>query len=456
MKVWNDLGNGARAALLAGGAAVLAGAGWLWHGQAPAPQETESSPAGVMQAEPATASAPAASAPAAAAPESAPAAQDTVAEAAPEAAPEPPGFDTVRIETDGAALVAGRAAPGAGVAVLVDGAEVASVPADGTGAFAALFTLPPSDQPRRMTLEMVLADGARVASTDEVAIAPIAAPVVAAAAGSEAPQPAETAETPPAALLVTDAGAAVLTPPPADVPVSIDAISYAPDGAVLVAGHGAPGQSLRLYLDNADVALAEVGADGTWSAPLTGIAPGLYTLRADQLDAAGKVLSRFETPFKRETVEALAAAAAPESAPPAATAPASDPAPPAASAEAPATAPTTPAPTTLATAAPDQAAPVAPSAPPATASATDGATLTAAEPATPAAAPAGDAAPVAPAPPPPLTVTVQPGFTLWRIARENFGDGVMYVQVFEANRDKIRDPDLIYPGQVFTIPKPAE
>ncbi|THD85810.1 LysM peptidoglycan-binding domain-containing protein [Aliigemmobacter aestuarii] len=99
---------------------------------------------------------------------------------------------------------------------------------------------------------------------------------------------------------------------------------------------------------------------------------------------------------------------------------------------------------------------MAPSAPPATASATDGATLTAAEPATPAAAPAGDAAPVAPAPPPPLTVTVQPGFTLWRIARENFGDGVMYVQVFEANRDKIRDPDLIYPGQVFTIPKPAE
>ncbi|MBE0554368.1 MAG: LysM peptidoglycan-binding domain-containing protein, partial [Rhodobacteraceae bacterium] len=56
------------------------------------------------------------------------------------------------------------------------------------------------------------------------------------------------------------------------------------------------------------------------------------------------------------------------------------------------------------------------------------------------------------APPPPVTVTVQPGFTLWGIAKENFGDGVLYVQVYEANRDKIRDPDLIYPGQVFTIP----
>ena len=49
-------------------------------------------------------------------------------------------------------------------------------------------------------------------------------------------------------------------------------------------------------------------------------------------------------------------------------------------------------------------------------------------------------------------VTVQPGFTLWRIARENYGRGILYVQVFEANRDKIRNPNLIYPGQVFTVP----
>lgn len=52
-----------------------------------------------------------------------------------------------------------------------------------------------------------------------------------------------------------------------------------------------------------------------------------------------------------------------------------------------------------------------------------------------------------------MTITVQPGFTLWGIAEQSLGDGVAYVQVFEANKDKIRDPDLIYPGQVFTIPK---
>ena len=49
-------------------------------------------------------------------------------------------------------------------------------------------------------------------------------------------------------------------------------------------------------------------------------------------------------------------------------------------------------------------------------------------------------------------VTVQPGNTLWAISRRNYGEGLMYVRIFEANRDRIRDPDLIYPGQVFTVP----
>jgi nucleoid-associated protein YgaU len=49
-------------------------------------------------------------------------------------------------------------------------------------------------------------------------------------------------------------------------------------------------------------------------------------------------------------------------------------------------------------------------------------------------------------------ITVQPGFTLWGIAQDRFGDGVLYVQLYQANRDQIRDPDLIYPGQVFALP----
>ncbi|MDV7145016.1 LysM peptidoglycan-binding domain-containing protein [Tropicimonas sp. TH_r6] len=49
-------------------------------------------------------------------------------------------------------------------------------------------------------------------------------------------------------------------------------------------------------------------------------------------------------------------------------------------------------------------------------------------------------------------ITVQPGYTLWGIASERYGDGYDYIQIFEANRSQIRDPDLIYPGQVFELP----
>ena len=52
-------------------------------------------------------------------------------------------------------------------------------------------------------------------------------------------------------------------------------------------------------------------------------------------------------------------------------------------------------------------------------------------------------------------ITVQPGYTLWAISKGWFGDGVEYVQIFEANRDLIRDPNLIYPGQVFALPDGA-
>ncbi len=51
------------------------------------------------------------------------------------------------------------------------------------------------------------------------------------------------------------------------------------------------------------------------------------------------------------------------------------------------------------------------------------------------------------------TVTVQKGNTLWAISKRNYGLGHLYVKIFQANRDLIRDPDLIYPGQIFTIPE---
>jgi LysM repeat protein len=370
-----------------------------------------------------------------------------------------PAFDVVRVAPDGAATVAGTAPPDAAVSLRIDGAEVAAGKADGQGKFALLFTMPPADAPRLMQL-VTIAGGVETAAKEMVAVAPVAAPKVAKAAPQTAAEPAAgvtaeatatTAETtdaaqpsftsPPAALLVTGSGVKVLqsgaAPTPGFAPaLTIDSIAYTADGAVQVGGRGQQGQDVRLYLDQKPLTTAPVGADGAWAVSLPDVAPGLYTLRADMVLPDGKVTARFETPFKRETTEALAAALGSGTR-------AVQPAEPTPTAE------------TQAEAAPE----------PATATETASAETTAAEPAAPqpTAAQPATAQPAATqpaatqpaeAPPPaPMTVTVQPGYTLWGIAKTEFGDGVMYVQVFEANKDRIRDPDLIYPGQVFTIPK---
>lgn len=49
-------------------------------------------------------------------------------------------------------------------------------------------------------------------------------------------------------------------------------------------------------------------------------------------------------------------------------------------------------------------------------------------------------------------VIIQPGNNLWTIARRTYGDGLRYTVIYEANQEQIRNPDLIFPGQVFTLP----
>lgn len=60
--------------------------------------------------------------------------------------------------------------------------------------------------------------------------------------------------------------------------------------------------------------------------------------------------------------------------------------------------------------------------------------------------PAASAAPAA------TTYTVQSGDTLSKIAKTHLGDANAYMKIFDANKDKLTDPDKIKPGQVLTIP----
>lgn len=48
---------------------------------------------------------------------------------------------------------------------------------------------------------------------------------------------------------------------------------------------------------------------------------------------------------------------------------------------------------------------------------------------------------------------VAPGNSLWELARNRYGDGAQYQTIYQANRGQIRNPDLIYPGQVFVMPE---
>ena len=53
------------------------------------------------------------------------------------------------------------------------------------------------------------------------------------------------------------------------------------------------------------------------------------------------------------------------------------------------------------------------------------------------------------------TTVVSPGDSLWRISRVTYGAGMRYAVVYKANRDQIRNPNRIYPGQIFILPMKA-
>ncbi len=53
------------------------------------------------------------------------------------------------------------------------------------------------------------------------------------------------------------------------------------------------------------------------------------------------------------------------------------------------------------------------------------------------------------------SVIIRRGDSLWRVARRSYGAGIRFTTIFEANRDQVRNPHLIYPGQVLKVPEEA-
>ncbi|MEP3333448.1 LysM peptidoglycan-binding domain-containing protein [Sedimentitalea sp.] len=339
-----------------------------------------------------------------------------------------PVFDVVRVDPDGNTVIAGSAAPGSRVVILMDEDELEAPEAGADGEFVSLLSLPLSDAPRVLTLRAELG-GQSAISKDQIIIAPspasaraalttpaagavptagdtppstavatitvetveatsespltqstdTPAEVVSTALAPDAPTPPETEAgpelTPVTMLRANEDGVEVMqSSAPREAAasqVTLDTISYSAEGEVLLRGTAEEGAAVRVYLDNKPVTDLDTNAKGRFRGKIGAAEPGLYTLRLDEVDADGQVLSRLETPFKRESPEVLQ--------------PAED-----------------------------------------TSEESDS---------------------------PVRAVTVQTGDTLWAISRDRYGDGVLYVKVVEANRDSIKNPDLIYPGQVFAIPE---
>ncbi len=155
--------------------------------------------------------------------------EEETAQAAPEATePTPAAFDEVRREEDGMTIIAGRAEPGAQVQVLLDGEVITSTTADGGGKFAAITRIAPDGQGHILSLLQTV-DGSSFASDDQIILTPIAPPVALAEAAPAAQE--EAAEVPTEAAAPTAAATETATPEPAQdapAPVIAEAPALAP------------------------------------------------------------------------------------------------------------------------------------------------------------------------------------------------------------------------------------
>lgn len=346
-----------------------------------------------------------------------------------------PSFDTVRVEPTGDAVIAGRAAPGAEVVVKFNGAVVGSAVANEEGAFVVVPSKPLPTGPGALSIESKSNDMV-VASADTVAVDVKAGAV----------------DTPMVAVLKADEPTQVIQAPakpalPPSMTVNLDTVDYDQSGNIVFGGRGPAGSKVQLYVDNNVYGLADINDKGTWS--FAGQAPlsvGPHALRADEIGSDGAVKSRIEMPFYREEPAKVAAAPAPPAAPeapkPVDVATAQEiPAPAAPASEAVAPAPEAPAPV-------EAPAAAAPAAEPAAETPAQETAVAAVEvPAATEAAPEPAATPG--------QIIIQPGNNLWKLSRQIYGKGIMYTVIYEANKDQIRKPELIYPGQVFLTPDAA-
>jgi nucleoid-associated protein YgaU len=338
-----------------------------------------------------------------------------------------PSFDLVRVEPDGESVIAGRAAPGATIELLRGDQVHARAAADASGLFAIVPPpLPPGSH--QVALQSIAPDGTRQRSAQSVTVVitdaktrplvTLTAPDMPTVVLSNPEPPTKVAEEPKPETKAAEAkpaepqpaqpgpqqqaGVAPPAPPgqtAARAEIKIVTVE-AEEGKLFVSGLSSPGATVRLYLNESLIAPGGAGGDGKVSFSIaSGVKPGDYRIRLDDVDpVSGQVRSRAEVGFN---VPVQVASMRPQ-------------------------------------------APASPQGgnPPAQPSREVASAL-----------PEGQMASAGTIVIPNInTAIVSRGDNLWRISQRVYGKGLRYTVIYGANQEQIRNPDLIYPGQVFVLP----
>jgi nucleoid-associated protein YgaU len=247
----------------------------------------------------------------------------------PAAPAKPPSFDIVRIDPQGQAVIAGRAAPGDRVRVLDGDKPIGEVTADARGEWVLVPDAPIAPGNRQLGLEATGREGGPVRRSGDI----VALSVM-------PPQP---------------------TSAPEGQALSLDTAEFGARDRLVLSGHADPGARLNVYAGERLLGTVTADPAGKWSLMSPHREPaGGFELRLDQLAADGSVARRIAAPLERPTTGALAHGG---------------------------------------------------------------------------------------------TYVVRNGNSLWLIARHFYGQGTRYTAIYIANREQIRDPNRIYPGQQFKLPK---
>jgi LysM repeat protein len=212
----------------------------------------------------------------------------------------------------------------------------------------------------------------------------------------------KSTDRPIVALVTPDKPTVVLSQPagpnPAAGAVVVETVEIEPGGKFHVSGQARPRTALRLYLNDSFITSVTAGADGRFAVTINeGVAPGSYRVRVDEASSSGTVRARAEVPFNAPDTAASVSAQA------------------------------------TASKRPDTAGPQLAAA---------GATVL----------PDSGSPPSTVVVPKIATTTVSRGDSLWRLSQVTYGAGMRYAVIYKANRGQIRNPNRIYPGQVFVLP----